>query len=151
MSNQSPAKTILMLMQTLTRQLRKQADDAAHQLHELTMLQLQALFYINEQGKASMTELARELSMGGPSATSLVDRLVDAGWLARNDDPEDRRVTVLTLTEKAGQELSKHLARKIERVQSLVQTLTKEEQDRFIRLLEKIVTLSPEEGQHDTN
>jgi len=149
MSTQSSARTILLLMQTLTRQLRKHADDATHQFHELTMLQVQALFFVREQGKSSMTELARELSMSGPSATSLVDRLVDAGWLNRHDDPNDRRVTALALSEQATRELTRHLTRKTERVQALVQHLSQREQQEFITLLEKIVNSSSQEEAHD--
>src|SRR5688500_7668370 len=38
------------------------------------------------------------LLIHGSSATYLVDRLVEAGWVAREADPSDRRVSMVRLT-----------------------------------------------------
>jgi len=38
------------------------------------------------------------LLVHGSSATYLVDRLVDAGWVVREPDPHDRRVSMVVLT-----------------------------------------------------
>ena len=148
MANESPTQQILLLMQHVSRHLRQHTDDAVHGLRELTMLQLQALFFVREQKKTTMSELAHELDMSGPSATSLVDRLVDAGWLARHDDPADRRITALTLTKQATAGLAKHLTRKITRVQSLIAPLTAAEQQTFIQLLTKIAHQATKEEPH---
>ena len=46
----------------------------------------------------SMTELADRVLISRPTATRIVDRLVDRGWVDRDVDPDDRRVVRVALT-----------------------------------------------------
>lgn len=45
-----------------------------------------------------MSELAQGLLVSRPTASRVVDRLVDRGWVQRWHDPDDRRVVRLELT-----------------------------------------------------
>ena len=68
---------------------------------ELSWTQIQAIKAISEKGKVSITELARLLEVSPPSASSLVDRLVEKGVLTRRRDPADRRRVVVQATPEA--------------------------------------------------
>jgi DNA-binding MarR family transcriptional regulator len=46
----------------------------------------------------SMKEIADLLRITGPSATAMIDRLVDKGELVRAEDPDDRRIVRLRTT-----------------------------------------------------
>jgi MarR family transcriptional regulator, organic hydroperoxide resistance regulator len=53
-----------------------------------------------EQGALSMSVLAREIGRRKNTVTSLVRKLEAAGYVRRQEDPEDDRVTLVALTEK---------------------------------------------------
>jgi MarR family transcriptional regulator, organic hydroperoxide resistance regulator len=65
---------------------------------ELTLPQLRCLFLLSGQGPMPIGGVARELGIGLPSASSLVDRLVDQGLVQRREDPMDRRRTLASTT-----------------------------------------------------
>lgn len=57
----------------------------------LTMAQLKTLVAVQRAAGISVGELARELAIGEPSASLLVDHLVRCGFATRVPDPDDRR------------------------------------------------------------
>ena len=52
-------------------------------------------------GCATMTEIAKWTKMPKQQMTKLVNRLVQCGFVKRFDDPSDRRIVKIQLTEKA--------------------------------------------------
>lgn len=60
--------------------------------------QLVTLGYLRDHPGASLSDLAAQLGIGLPSASTLVSRLVEAGQVDRREDPAERRRTLLTLT-----------------------------------------------------
>jgi DNA-binding MarR family transcriptional regulator len=70
----------------------------------LTAQQHQALLAIkgHSTGAPTLGDLAARLMLRHNSTVGLVNRLVEAGYLTRGDDPGDRRRAVLQLTRKGG-------------------------------------------------
>jgi len=108
--------------------------------HGLSGAQLAILRVLAEAGDSGVKlhDLSNSLYVSSANVTGLIDRLEEAGHLARRAHPEDRRVTLAVLT-PAGRELYQqvhpaHLAR-IERVMS---ALTPEEQLVLADLLGRI-------------
>jgi DNA-binding MarR family transcriptional regulator len=60
---------------------------------ELTMAQLKALIAITATGGLTGRDLAERLGIGPSAVTPLVDRLVAHGYVRREEDPDDRRIT----------------------------------------------------------
>jgi DNA-binding MarR family transcriptional regulator len=60
---------------------------------DLTMAQLKALMAIAAAGGLTGRELAERLGTGPSAVTPLVDRLVAHGYVRREEDPADRRIT----------------------------------------------------------
>jgi DNA-binding MarR family transcriptional regulator len=58
---------------------------------ELSVTQMHALMMIQKRGKVSISELAALMSVSAPSASTLVDRLVEKGALTREPSHSDRR------------------------------------------------------------
>ena len=88
--------------------------------------QLHALGYVRSNPGASLSDLAGYLGIGLPTASTLVSRLVNTGYLHREEDPTERRRVLLSLTEhgqgrfdgaleRARQELAAQLAELPER------------------------------------
>src|SRR5215510_10435181 len=65
---------------------------------ELSMAQLKTLWIIHAAGAVSIGEIAETLGVGQPTASHLVDRLVQAQLVARAEDPLDRRRTLAQLS-----------------------------------------------------
>ena len=51
-------------------------------------------------GPASMGDLADSLHCGRSNMTSMVDRLERDGWVVREPDPEDRRISLVRITQE---------------------------------------------------
>ena len=81
-------------------------------LGELSMNQIQAVKAVNREGEATITRLAEILGVSAPSASTMVDRLVERGVLHRQRSQEDRRKVVVRVSPKA--------AKEIERVESAI-------------------------------
>ena len=109
---------------------------------ELSFPQIQTLKAICEKGQVSITELARLLDVSPPSASAMVDRLVEKGVLTRRRSPKDRRrvvveatpeavdmliqvedkilVTFVDLVEKIGPEATRKWCEALDRVESVI-------------------------------
>lgn len=72
---------------------------------DLPMGQLKALFTVTAHDSGmTVSEIAESLNTGKPSASMIVDALTHRGYVARHEDPNDRRRTLVTPTD-VGQEL----------------------------------------------
>ena len=67
---------------------------------DLTMQQLRVLGLVAQEPGLTGQELGARLGVSAPTASGLVDRLVEKGVLERTDDATDRRVRRLRLTQE---------------------------------------------------
>lgn len=67
----------------------------------MTWTDLQALYVLANQGPASPGELARRVNLTSGSASRMIERLVQAGFVRRVPDPHDRRKVVIEPDEDA--------------------------------------------------
>ncbi len=96
---------------------------------DLTVLNL-----VNEQPGVSMGEVSRELASPLSTATTVVDRLVRKGFVARGRDGANRRVIRLEPTDE-GAAFYAHKRAYEERIcRMFLDTLDSEDQKTFIRL-----------------
>ena len=75
---------------------------------ELTMPQFRTLSLL-AQGPERMGNIAGLLSTSMPSATSMIDRLLDKGLVERAPDASDRRVVTCQLTERGREEMDRFM------------------------------------------
>lgn len=59
---------------------------------------------LNRKGTLSMSDIGNCLSMPKPHVTVLVDKLIDEGCVVRSNDPNDRRIINIALTDKGRSE-----------------------------------------------
>ena len=64
----------------------------------ITMAQAKVLHLVGTTGELHMSALVHALGVSVSTVSELVDRLVEHGFLARRDDPADRRHVVVSLT-----------------------------------------------------
>jgi len=75
---------------------------------DLTLGQLDCLRLIGRMGLPSMSELSAELHLKPSTATGMVDALVRRGKIERVQDPGDRRVVRVQLTEESRKWRERH-------------------------------------------
>ncbi|MEK7214770.1 MAG: MarR family transcriptional regulator [Chloroflexota bacterium] len=92
-------------------------------LFELTMPQCRTVLFLSES-PASMGKLAAGLGMALPSATGVIDRMVEKGLVARFEDPEDRRVVLCGLTPQGKAMADGLYEADVAVLQNLLRTLT---------------------------
>jgi DNA-binding MarR family transcriptional regulator len=93
----------------------------------------------------TMSELGTALEMPFSSTTRLVDWLVRANILERVDDPDDRRIVRVHLTENGWQIYQEGMAYNKKQVMSLLAIFTPEEQEQLLWLMNKLVNYLPAE------
>ena len=70
-------------------------------LGDLSVPQFHAIMMVRTLGRASMTDLSDLLGVSPPSASAMVDRLVEKGILTREHSDEDRRKVVVSISPEA--------------------------------------------------
>lgn len=94
---------------------------------DLTMQQFRVLGQVVRQPGISGNELGGLLGVSAPTASGLVERLVEKGLIARIDDADDRRIRRLHPTE-AGRDIMRQMDSMFERILGAVlQVLSTEE------------------------
>lgn len=64
----------------------------------ISMAQLHILFTLQRNGDMTMSRLAEDLDVSLSSATGLIDRIEERGFVERTRVPEDRRMVVIRVT-----------------------------------------------------
>ena len=102
------------------------------------LLHLHALLLISEREGMTMKELARALHVSSPSATSLCNRLVRTGWIARRHDDTNRKLVRLQLTEAGKKILREKQERRRSILRKIFSALTKSEQVALTHMHQKL-------------
>ncbi len=66
----------------------------------LSMTQLGALFQLRRKGAADVSSIGDHLGITSAAASQMLDRLVQQRLVIRSEDPNDRRVKNIALTDK---------------------------------------------------
>ena len=77
---------------------------------DLTITQLKGLIVLEVRNEITVGGIAEALGVGRPSASILVEQLVQAKLASRAEDPSDRRRSIVCLTDE-GRELAARLHR----------------------------------------
>jgi DNA-binding MarR family transcriptional regulator len=112
-----------------------------------SMAQLGALFQIRHRGAGGVTELGDELGVTGSAASQMLERLVHQGLILRSEDPSDRRVKQVVLTEKGLQVLQEAIRARQSWLSDLAVTLSHSEKEAVIAALELLIDKAGHLGQ----
>lgn len=111
------------------------------------------LSILKENPTISRRELEERLDISRQALTELLNKLERSGCIVREPSSEDRRATVIRLTEQ-GREAARETGEKLSPVSGLLDCLTAEELEQFSGCLEKILRrgehLYPEVCTHCT-
>ena len=94
-----------------------------------SMSHLGAMFHIHKIGSCGVTDLGDHLGVTSAAASQLLDRLVQQELILRTEDPNDRRVKQIVLTEKGHQILEEGIRARQSWIDDLAQTLSNSEKE----------------------
>jgi len=97
----------------------------------LSMSMIGTLFHLNHKESMGVTDLGEHLGVTSAAASQMLDRLVQLGLIQRSEDPDDRRVKILVLTEKGFQALEEGMRAQQDWIKELSDTLSAEEKDKI--------------------
>lgn len=62
---------------------------------------VKVIFALSHVGSSSLSHLASHIGVSKPNLTPIIDKLIQDGFVNRYEDPRDRRILRVELTEKA--------------------------------------------------
>ena len=107
--------------------------------HGLSVSQMAALLLIHRKGTRSVSEVGDELEITSPAASQLLERLVQQGLVARSEDPKDRRLKQISLTERGEGVLREGLHARQKWLEGLADCISAEEQARMVAALKTLL------------
>ncbi len=102
----------------------------------LTTSQMKVLLLFEEEKQFSMGELSALYSVSVSTMTSMVDRLFQNGILKREQDRNDRRIVLVSLTSKGKKALTHLVDARREVLESFLYTLDENEVNCFKRAMD---------------
>jgi DNA-binding MarR family transcriptional regulator len=112
-------EAIIQLWKQMGQCMGKDAPEAWLEL-SLTIGQLKSLLFIDYEGSTNFKRLAAALGVTPPNVTGIVDRLVEHELVSRSENPENRRMQILRLTEKGATLLNELKERKVSQLTALL-------------------------------
>jgi DNA-binding MarR family transcriptional regulator len=122
------------LMQTHGRDL----INLAHEF-ELSFSQMKALHYVHGEDDLSVKALGEKLGLSLAAISRAADELVQRGLMDRTEDPSDRRIKRLRLTDKGRDLVLKMRELRMAGFEQFVATLSPKERALVVRALEPIL------------
>jgi DNA-binding MarR family transcriptional regulator len=103
--------------------------------YNLSMPQLSTMMRLYYHHAEAVSDIGAALGVTSAAASQMVDRLVQLGLIARNEDRLDRRVKHVMLTGKGRQLIQKIMDVRRRWMENLTTRLTPEEQDAIVTAL----------------
>ena len=97
------------------------------------------LSYLQSHKKTKMKDVANFLGITPPSATSLVDKLVQEKFLERQNDKTDRRKVLLLITKKGSLFIKKTYTEMNDIMQKTFRSLNDKDKKDLIRIYNKLL------------
>ena len=128
--------------------LMRQGYDRRMKTLGLTRSQWWVLTNLYRNEGVTQSELAQILEIDKPSLGRLLDRMESNGWVTREDDPKDRRVKRVLLTQEVNPAMKRMRAAAADLREEALTGISKEEQDRLVDTLLKLkVNLASLDGR----
>jgi DNA-binding MarR family transcriptional regulator len=110
---------------------------------DLTLTQIKLLHHLEEaETPLSLKEGAELVAISLPAASRTVDDLVRRGFAERHEDPDDRRMKRVSVTDDGRAVIRKLNAARLSGLQEFTETLTDVERDRLAAALGKLLERS---------
>ena len=110
----------------------------------LSMPQFSLMMQMYHRGACGMSGISERFEITPAAASQMVDKLVQSGYIVREEDPNDRRAKLLNLTASGRALIERGIEERFRWVDDLAGKLTPEEQGRIKEALELMTRASQE-------
>lgn len=110
-------------------------------MYNVNKTQLRALLFIKNNGFISMTDLCSWLNIEKGSLTSMVDDLVQKGFVIREKDLSDRRKYLINITEKGSEIALDFMERLSIKLEEKFSKFSEDDRDRYINAINTLQDL----------
>ncbi len=104
---------------------------------DLTVPQFMILNYASRSG-VPLSEISARMMCDNSNLTGIVDRLIAKGYVERRPDPNDRRVSLICLTEAGAEKLRNLRPRHHEKLRKRMRSLSEHEVHQLRELLKSL-------------
>jgi MarR family transcriptional regulator, organic hydroperoxide resistance regulator len=118
--------------------LMKEEMSYTNNLTHLSLLQIQTLIFLHKNKKTSMSGIAEYFGIELPSATSLITKLCDQKLVQRSDDPGDRRLVRITLTDEGKTLLEQAIHERKKKIEKILSYLSPKEKSELLTILQTL-------------
>lgn len=102
---------------------------------------LKVLITLKNKGSMPISTLAKSLEISRPNMTPIIDKLIEEGNVIRMNDPSDRRIIVITLSDK-GHELIRTIEIQMqENLGEMFKTLSSDQLNEFHTAIKTITDI----------
>jgi DNA-binding MarR family transcriptional regulator len=105
----------------------------------LTMAQFGAMVQIFRKGGCGVSDIGSDLGVTNSAASQMLERLVQLQLITRTEDPSDRRVKLIVLTEKGRQILQEGSLTNRTWLDGLARTMNADEQEQVGKALDILI------------
>lgn len=130
------SKQILMTAPILKKRIFR--PDFEQKQNPIPLSYVQVLAALNEKEKMSVSEISNRFDIAKPNITPLIDRLIEAGYVKRVRNTEDRRVVFVVIEEKGREKVESVVEALAESIKGWSNEITP---DKLTKLSEAIETL----------
>lgn len=125
------------------------ARSVADALEQVTLPQFRVLVVLAGSGPMRMGALAARVGAVPSTFSRTIDRMVDGGWVLRQESPQSRREILVDLTKSGRQLVEQVTERRRRQVASVLTSLSSEDQQQVIDALETFSTAAGEPTPED--
>lgn len=109
--------------------------------NQLTRIQARVLSAVKQRGHSTVSDIAELLDISAPTASQLVNTMVEREWLHRGAETSDRRRHLIEITETGVGVLAARDRQREQRFRRIVSQLSDDERVALVALAERIVLL----------
>lgn len=110
----------------------------------LTMPQFSILMQLRHKDSCGMSEISERFDISPAAASQLAEKLVQGGYLERDEDPNDRRAKLLRLSESGAKLVNEGIERRYVWLEELVSKLNAEERAKVVEALNILTNAAKE-------
>ena len=124
--------------------MRRSMENMIHYARKkgLSMSQLGTLYHLNRMGSSGVSDIGDHLGVTSAAASMMLERLVQQNLIERSEDPRDRRVKQVVLTDRGRRVLEESTRTRKAWLNDLTKTLSDPEKttinEALVMLVEKV-------------
>lgn len=133
--NEVTKEKFVSAMYNMVRAIKNQSEECGRLCGGLSEKEMMLIIFVGQNQDVKMSEIADNIEAPMSTLTSIVDKLVDGGFLSRDHSGQDRRVINVTLGKIGKMAYKTIINQKKEIAQKVLSQLSEKEQGVLIEYL----------------